>query len=69
MPYKDRMKKILYDREWRKRQIENHCCMRCGAKLIEGEGKCCFNCSSKDTRQLITIGGMYENFRANQVTK
>ena len=55
MPFKDKEYKRLYDKEWRQRAIENRQCMRCGIQLLEGEGKCCVNCSSKTTRNFVSI--------------
>ena len=56
MPYKDRQKRIEYSKRWRSQAVEKGLCMRCGIELIEGEGKCCVNCSSKTTRNLMEIG-------------
>ena len=55
MPFKDRQKTIESAHKWRERATERGLCMRCGVKLVEGEGKCCVNCSSKTTRNLIAI--------------
>lgn len=51
-----RMERMEYNREWRVRAINLRKCMRCGLDLLEGEGRCCCNCSSKITRNLISIG-------------
>ncbi len=55
MPYKDINRRVEYSRNWRRNAIEKRLCMRCGIKLLEYEGKCCVNCSSKINRNFILI--------------
>ena len=55
MPFKDKERRIQYNKDWRKSAIKNRKCERCGIELIEGEGRCCSNCSSKVTRNLVSI--------------
>jgi len=54
MPFKGERKR-QYDREWRKRALDEGRCVRCGIKLIEGEGRTCVNCSSRTIRNLMAI--------------
>ncbi len=69
MPYKNINRRVEYSRNWRKEAVEKRLCRRCGIKLLEDEGKCCCNCSSKINRNLISIArGHYENLTTNQTT-
>lgn len=52
MPYKDKEKKRLMDKLWRKRMIDARRCTRCGSPLMGEDGKTCVNCSSKLTRMM-----------------
>jgi len=54
VPFKGEEKR-QYDKLWRQRAIKERRCMRCGIKLLEGEGKTCVNCSSKTIRNLMAI--------------
>ena len=70
MPYKDKEKSRERERkrwlerprylakeanQWRQRMKDKQRCSRCGTPLLEGEGICCVNCSSKTIRNLMAI--------------
>ncbi len=55
MPYKDNEMKKQNHRDWRRRCREARRCIRCGINLIDGEGLCCVNCSTRNIRQLVTL--------------
>ena len=74
MPYKDNEKQKQYLKDWRIRCAEARRCVRCGLSLVEGEGKCCTNCSSRTTQAQVSLnrtmkGVLYENITTSEVTK
>ena len=53
MPRKNRLERAEYLRNWRENAVKRRVCVRCGTPLIEHEGKCCANCTSRNMRNLI----------------